>query len=284
MNNNLLKKEEEDFKRKIELEAEERKLEETLEYQRRIEDEAKQKHLAIQHKKLNTVVSGQLTGDDQSMIDPLSKQENGFPDDFLHTTINYVDKTMPRIGNSQSSLHMKDNQDRAVEVIDNNGSLLHTNANQDYFSSTAGLPNGDVLEAGLSHSDHPMKSDQRIGRRGRQHKSSAKLADTKFQELSSDKENIEVGLVRTMDSQRSDRDLPSMGDNATKTLRQLKAEEDDEERFQADLKRAVRQSLDSSRMFQDTLLSKVEVTYDSSKECHNWRWRDLCFWYSRCGI
>ncbi|XP_047332933.1 uncharacterized protein LOC124936475 isoform X2 [Impatiens glandulifera] len=258
INNDLLKKEEEDFKRKIELEAEERKLEETLEYQRRIEDEAKQKHLAKQHMKLKTVVSGPLTGDDQSMIDPLSKQENGFPDDFVHTTINSVDKTMPRIGNSQSSLHMKDNQDRAVEVIDNNGSLLHTNAKQ-------GLPNGDVLEAGLSHSDHPMKSDQRIGRRGRRHKSSAKLADTKFQELSSDKENIEVGLVRTMDSQRSDGDLPSMGDNARKTLRELKAEEDDEERFQADLKRAVRQSLDSSRMFQDTLSSKVEVTDDSSK-------------------
>ena len=66
------------------------------------------------------------------------------------------------------------------------------------------MPNGDVLEAGLSNSDQPMKSDQRIGRRGRRHKSSAKLADTKFQELSSDMENIEVGLVRTMDSQRSD--------------------------------------------------------------------------------
>lgn len=32
-------------------------------------------------------------------------------------------------------------------------------------------------------------------------------------------------------------------DTGTKTLRQLQAEEDDEERFQADLKRAVRQSL-----------------------------------------
>lgn len=35
----------------IELEAEERKLEETLEYQRRIENEAKLKHLAEQHKR-----------------------------------------------------------------------------------------------------------------------------------------------------------------------------------------------------------------------------------------
>lgn len=36
---------------------------------------------------------------------------------------------------------------------------------------------------------------------------------------------------------------PLLGDNGTKTLRQLQAEEDDEERFQADLKKAVRQSL-----------------------------------------
>lgn len=45
-----LKQQEEELRRKIELEAEERKLEETLEYQRRIEEEAKQKHLAEQFK------------------------------------------------------------------------------------------------------------------------------------------------------------------------------------------------------------------------------------------
>jgi len=45
-----LKHQEEEFRRKVELEAEERKLEETLEYQRRIEEEAKQKHLAEQFK------------------------------------------------------------------------------------------------------------------------------------------------------------------------------------------------------------------------------------------
>lgn len=43
-----LKQNEEEFRCRVELEAEERKLEETLEYQRRIEDEAKKKHLAEQ--------------------------------------------------------------------------------------------------------------------------------------------------------------------------------------------------------------------------------------------
>lgn len=45
-----MKQQQEELKRKIELEAEERKLEETLEYQRRLENEAKQKHLAEQCK------------------------------------------------------------------------------------------------------------------------------------------------------------------------------------------------------------------------------------------
>ena len=45
-----LKQNEEEFRCRVELEAEEKKLEETLEYQRRIEDEAKKKHFAEQFK------------------------------------------------------------------------------------------------------------------------------------------------------------------------------------------------------------------------------------------
>lgn len=40
-----------------------------------------------------------------------------------------------------------------------------------------------------------------------------------------------------------------MVDNGTKTLRQLQAEEDDEERFLADLKKAVSQSLGNYYLF-----------------------------------
>lgn len=50
-NSDALRLQEEEIRRKIELEADERKLEETLEYQRRIENEAKQKHLAELQKK-----------------------------------------------------------------------------------------------------------------------------------------------------------------------------------------------------------------------------------------
>lgn len=51
MNGDNLTLEEEEYRRRIEIEEEERKLEETLEYQRQIENEAKQKHLAEQHRK-----------------------------------------------------------------------------------------------------------------------------------------------------------------------------------------------------------------------------------------
>ena len=61
------KLEEEEIRRKIELEADERKLEETLEYQRRIEDEAKQKYLAEQHKKAKGTIPEKHGDDDQDV-------------------------------------------------------------------------------------------------------------------------------------------------------------------------------------------------------------------------
>lgn len=52
-----LKQLEEEIRRKIELEAEERKLEETLEYQRQLENEAKQKLLAEQRRRIAVATS-----------------------------------------------------------------------------------------------------------------------------------------------------------------------------------------------------------------------------------
>ncbi|KAK2999834.1 hypothetical protein RJ639_022663 [Escallonia herrerae] len=86
--------EEEIRRRKFELEEEERKLEETLEYQRRIENEAKQKHLAEQHRKTAGAIPGKQAAiglhdaylnhsdDDQEQLkscrqEPLT-QKNGF--------------------------------------------------------------------------------------------------------------------------------------------------------------------------------------------------------------
>ena len=61
-NVDALRLQEEELRRKIELEADERKLEETLEYQRRIENEAKQKHLAELQKKSAQTTHSNLAG------------------------------------------------------------------------------------------------------------------------------------------------------------------------------------------------------------------------------
>lgn len=52
--------EQEEYRRTIELEAEERKLEETLEYQRRMENEAKLQHLAEQTKRTAKTCPGSI--------------------------------------------------------------------------------------------------------------------------------------------------------------------------------------------------------------------------------
>lgn len=76
-----MRKQEEEVRRKIELEAEERKLEETLEYQRRIENEAKLKHLAEQqHKKSNHLFSHKATED---LHDAYSEQDADDMHDLL---------------------------------------------------------------------------------------------------------------------------------------------------------------------------------------------------------
>lgn len=54
-------KQEDEFRRKVEFEAEERKLEETLEYQRQMENEGKQKLLAEQHEKAGGILLDNLT-------------------------------------------------------------------------------------------------------------------------------------------------------------------------------------------------------------------------------
>ncbi|XP_059642017.1 uncharacterized protein LOC132283975 isoform X2 [Cornus florida] len=256
---------EEEFRRRIELEAEERKLEETLEYQRRIENEAKQKHLAEQHKRTITTVSEKKavelpdyclknSDDDQDVQGQLKHfkqeslmQKNGFPDILDGVPVNTADKAAQRTCSTNSHHHTKVAQ---------------------------GLPNGGISE------DVVLPSDRRTGRKGKRQKSSTKLLDGKYQTIaSSEKENIEVGQVRLKDSLHGDgkSENPHFGDGGTKTLRQLHVEEDDEERFQADLKKAVRQSLDtfnahqklpliSSSWMQQKMSSEVDHSSISSNE------------------
>ncbi|XWS60629.1 hypothetical protein CRYUN_Cryun07bG0051700 [Craigia yunnanensis] len=225
--NRDLKQQQEEFRRKVELEAEERKLEETLEYQRRIENEAKQKHLSEQNKKTSQADAEKADGLHDVYL------EAGDLDIQEHLALKN------RVTNNLDSIPMSSANGSAVPVTSNT-SDTHANFNQ-------GLSNGAVPEDGL------FPSDRRTGRKSRRNKRNNKFLDGKYQVMSSEKENIQVGSshgnveeqVRCVDGVPVDSVAPISGEGSTKTLRQLQAEEDDEERFQADLKKAVRQSLDT---------------------------------------
>lgn len=101
-------------------------------------------------------------------------------------------------------------------------------------SNVPGLCDGKSSEDGL------LPGDRRSGRKGRRPKTSTKFLDGRHQVVNS--ENIAVA---------NSNGTPFLEESGTKTLRQLQAEEDDEERFQADLKKAVRQSLDTYQARQE---------------------------------
>ncbi|KAM7272212.1 hypothetical protein ACFE04_026875 [Oxalis oulophora] len=208
MKSDDFKQEEEEFRRQMELEAEERKLEETLEYQRRIEEEAKQKHLASQHNKSSHSFSGKVVA--------------GLHDSFLEP-----------IGNDRAPGHLKPSGQ-----VQSNGIVNHIKDRVAEPVTSGGLKSSSIhhtdIKSGLSNggtSDGGPFLDQRTGKRSRKHKSSAQPLE---------KEN---GAV--VDQPMQADTVIHLGDSESRTLRQLKAEEDDEERFQADLKKAVRQSLDA---------------------------------------
>ncbi|KAE8674698.1 hypothetical protein F3Y22_tig00111721pilonHSYRG00032 [Hibiscus syriacus] len=220
LDSNDLKQQEEELRRKIELEAEEKKLEETLEYQRRIENEAKQKQLAKQNKKSNQAYAKNAahslhgayleTGD-------LDIKEHLAPKD--------------RVANDWDSIPMSNANGSVVPITDN--------------KIKQGLSNGTVSEDG--------SSERWTGRKVRRYKSSNRFLDGKSQVVSSEKESIQVGSsrvhveeqVRYVNGVPTDSVAPISGEGDATTLRPLQAQEDDEERFQADLKKAVRQSLDT---------------------------------------
>ncbi|KAK6153364.1 hypothetical protein DH2020_013003 [Rehmannia glutinosa] len=228
-----LRLQEEEYKRIIELEAEERKLEETLEYQRRIENEAKQKHLAEQHKKNSKAA--------EEKAEPIAMS-----DAYVGPNVDDKDAN-DQWTNRKEPLMQQDGITDILEGVPNksaNGAVLRN-----------GLPNGGIPQEGA------VFSDRRTGRRGRRNKGLTKFSDGN-PPSTSEKEDNDAGQPRNGQNSHGDGGISSavtwhfvtvgvflvrylLLDNGGKTLRQLQAEEDDEERFQADLKKAVLQSLDT---------------------------------------
>jgi hypothetical protein len=245
-----LKEEEEEYKRQIELEEEERKLEKTLEYQRRIEDEAKEKHMAEQQKKYSSSVP----------MNVAKTVYNGCTD-------NEVDYLV--LQGQEKSINQEKRNGRLDDLegasVNTNGVFPSTNhsaisdtAKVQNVKSQKVVPNGTAMQAGI------FQSDQRTGRRTRRQKASNKLADGKYPVTPPETENSKSQLSGT-NGERHSETLRNNGDVGTKTLRQLQAEDDDEERFQADMQRAVLQSLDvyqGGRNMASCLRTPLEVNND----------------------
>ncbi|KAL8091545.1 uncharacterized protein LOC141692568 isoform X2 [Apium graveolens] len=204
----LTNEEDELQRRNLEIEAEERKLEETLEYQRRIECEAKEKLLAEQHKR-----SAMTTLEINAAVDR--------PDDHFRN---------------------KDNDKHVPEAMDN---FQQEHVNQCNGSGN-NIGNGpkksggeESQRIGITHSNH-IDDKIKPRRRGKHQKNSNKVVDRDYQPLPSE----EIGKAGKLSLNDEGIDDAYLVDR-TKTLRQLRSEEDEEERFQADLQRAMRQSLDA---------------------------------------
>ncbi|KAJ1438988.1 Ubiquitin specific protease domain [Sesbania bispinosa] len=244
INGDDLEQHEEEFRRKMELEEEEKKLEETLEYQRRIENEAKQKHLAEQQKKssgsylegvmeklqdcqLNVVADGLDTHEHVRL--PMQEQlpkENGCPSNLNGVLITTANGSMEPTKSSADSAAQKSNHLHQSKV------------------KQADMPNGIVPENGL-----PL-SDRRAVKKHRRHKNSSRMVDGKHESVSLEKENIEDSHtdhhLKEQAKFHNNQDANNVWENnGPKVMKELQVEDEEEERFQADLKMAVRQSLDT---------------------------------------
>ncbi|RDX64579.1 Inactive ubiquitin carboxyl-terminal hydrolase 54, partial [Mucuna pruriens] len=243
MNDDDLEQLEEEFRRKIELEEEEKKLEETLEFQRRIENEAKQKHLAEQQKKSSGLCLEEVV---DKLEDGQTKVDSDPPDAHEHVRVPVQEQLVKENG-SRSNLD----------------AVLTPTAN--------GLPNGTIPENGL-----PL-SDRRAGKKHKRQKNSSRPVDGNFESVSLEKEKENSEDTHTYHHLREQfkfnvsQDANNVWENnGSKVMRELQVEDAEEERFQADLKMAVRQSLDTYQARGNLpLVSSLRMSRRASSQVDN---------------
>ncbi|KAL0342748.1 UNVERIFIED_CONTAM: hypothetical protein Scaly_1937400 [Sesamum calycinum] len=128
--------------------------------------------------------------------------------------------------------------------------LMHKDGSASILENVPKTANGDVLRTGLPNEstveDGGLFSDRRTGRRSRRHKGPTKLSDGKYAPVTPDKEDGDPGQPRFGQNPHGDGGDSLESPFSRVLLGQLQGEDDDEERFQADLKKAVRQSLDGA--------------------------------------
>ncbi|KAI3977988.1 hypothetical protein MKX01_032365 [Papaver californicum] len=281
---------EEELRRKMELEAEERMLEETLEYQRRIENEAKQKHLAEQHKRASGIILenvdvvssvGYYNHADNAEVQKQFRQSksgasgshsqvplpSGSPSIELDLSIK------PHKHHNYHNLSAgKANLSNGIVGTSNNiveGSLLPSKPStysvaqkNRKLSNRSPIVKQDLSKQGSQGYVLPSN----WGLQGKWPNGFTTMLDGNPQGLSFDEANYSANNSQNENCNKKqvnalgnesifDANMdPLLGGNEIKTLRQVRTEELDEERFQADLEKAVRQSLDHSATVPDEVI------------------------------
>ncbi|XP_061373472.1 uncharacterized protein LOC133315821 [Gastrolobium bilobum] len=244
MDGDDLDQQEEEFRCKIELEEEEKKLEETLEFQRRIENEAKQKHLAERQKKSSGTYLEKAADNRQ---DAQLKVVADGPD--LHEHIR------PPVQEELAKENVHPSNVDGVLITTTNGFMAPIKSSADlaahkiHYTHHSKAKQGDMAN-GVVTENGVQLSDRRAGKKHKRHKNPSTLVDGKLESVALEKENIEVthtdNHLREQAKVYNNQDANNVwGDNGLKTVKELQVEDEEEERFQADLKKAVSQSLDT---------------------------------------
>uniref|UniRef100_A0A1D1YV94 Inactive ubiquitin carboxyl-terminal hydrolase 54 n=1 Tax=Anthurium amnicola TaxID=1678845 RepID=A0A1D1YV94_9ARAE len=247
--------EQEEDRRRVELEAEERKLGEALEYQRRVEHEAKQRHLAEQCRRAGATSPGYTESIDSSINTEHAslEDESGhhsetkpLDDGLIHLKgIEFGDFHWSEF--TSSKVHQKFGLD-VSKAKPGDAESMDANSLE---KSSVGV-SGSKIKKSSGHFHSKQKGPLGVSHNG--------VAPSDLTGRQESRHNSFVTSPEGSSRPRSEKENPAIShspndvhfkdqthdaDSGTKTLRQLHAEEDDEERFQADLKKAVRQSLDT---------------------------------------
>ncbi|XP_071701790.1 uncharacterized protein [Rutidosis leptorrhynchoides] len=191
------------------------------------EDEARRRKIELEaeERKLEETLEYQRRIEEGAKQRHLAEQhKNG----SRMTQMSMVPLQVSDVYNKRNAVNHVDDEGKPLklELLKQSNGLL--SPPEDGHREMNGLLNEGIVEDGA------LFSERRSGRRGRRHKNATKLLEGQL--VSPGKETTESGQSTYSDHLQ--------GNNDTRLLT-LQAEDDDEKRFQADLSKAVRQSLDA---------------------------------------
>lgn len=254
----------EEFRRKVELEAEERKLEETLEYQRRIEDEAKQKHLA-ELLKSGTGNSPDNFGDETYVTGSGLSADYLGPRDMLsyYSQTTLRDNTSPDIitnGITFGDFHFSE------PVMRKNHESMEFDRPKVAFARqhlAQNVEKQQLVDIPMDTAHEPRTVEvQPVGQTIRMANSSPGIQVNGVKRIEASPKSSSGSLSKKKRSNSQSHSKKMQGDDSSKTLHESRAGDDEEEeRFREDLKKAVLNSLDDLEAHKNASITPVSRLY-----------------------